>query len=150
MDNKANNVDQFFKEALGGFRKEPSASVWANLENRFFPSGGNGRTMIFTVIATALIILGTGITTYIVLSHDRHTADNDLNIQNLIAQSTPITINSSYGARNIQSDNTDIINSHDLNPVEDLQNLFVSENTEQYNDESDSYPETNLDDPGSV
>jgi len=74
MKKNSHNVDRFFQEALGDFNKAPSASVWAALENNFFPEGG-GKTVVFTILTSIFLLLGTSMGTYWVLSQDHYTFD---------------------------------------------------------------------------
>lgn len=83
MKNQHSHIDKFFSDGIGNFRKEPSASVWDALENKFFPGGG-GRNLLFTLFTSALLLISTGITTYFVLSRD-HTigaANQDTRLTN--------------------------------------------------------------------
>ncbi len=67
MKNEGDKIDDVFKQKLEGYQVKPSVRVWKNIVNQYIhPRPGPFHLLNLQNIIGALILVGTGITTYLI------------------------------------------------------------------------------------
>ncbi len=73
------NIDELFKDAASGFEPQPSAKVWAGIEEGVFNTGKSKRmTYIkWTLAAMLLLLIGVSSMWYFTTDNNQHIAENE-------------------------------------------------------------------------
>lgn len=135
-----NNIDEFFKEKVSGYKVTPTDKVWDNIKSEYFKTKSTGKRYVKIGTLVSLILIVGGVITWTMFTNK--TEQNSLitnkkskSVSNNILTETEITdkINSSHKPESNSSndDGMDAINSSNRTQLNKVNNSMTSESDTQ-------------------